>query len=380
MENTAMRIGILVGMEDSFPRALMERLRSSYGDEVSVEMLKLGGTSHEATYDYDVVLDRISHEVGYYHAHLRHMRLSGTRVINDPFVMGADDRFLDASVAARVGVRVPKVVLLPQKHYPETVTGGSLRNLEYPIPWQKHLDWVGTPAVLKPAGLKGWRQATRIHDMSELMRAFDRSGDTVMMLQEDVAWTHYVRCLVFGGEQVIIARYDPEYRQYLQSTEPLAPDLEELLVHDAARLAKALGYDLCAIEFALTEAGPVAMEFINPVPDFEVATVTPFYFEKIVEAAAALLVKRGKEGRMAPEWPPRGKSGLSAWVSEPRESKVQAPPRKTKKAEPKAAPEEPKVVRKAVTPPTPQKPSKPPSAGVRAPRKPPSTRPRNKKG
>lgn len=359
-----MKIGLLVGMEDTFPRALLDRLQLLGGESVTAEFMHLSGLRHDAESEYDVVLDRISHEVVYYQAHLRHLRLSGTRIVNDPFIMGADDRFLDAGVAARLGLRVPRTVVLPQKHYPDTVTGGSLRNLAYPLPWEEHLAWVGVPAVLKPAGLKGWRQASRVRNLQELLRAYDRTGDTVMMLQEDVPWSRYVRCLVFGGERVVVARFDPEYRQYLADADYLEPGLEELLVHDSARLARALGYDLCAIEFAIADDGPVAMEFINPVPDFDVSIVTPYYFEKIVDAAAGMLLELGRMGRTKATWPPRGKAGLSAWVSSvPGASKAgagRAPSRK-------AAAEGSAASRRSA------------ASRVRTPRKPPSTRQRKKK-
>jgi hypothetical protein len=217
-----------------------------------------------------------------------------------------------------------------------------------------------------------------VNDLGELLRAFDRSSDSVMMLQEDVNWNRYVRCLVFGGEQVIVARYDPEYRQYLPDGDYLEADLEELLVHDAARLAKALGYDLCAREFAITDEGPVAMEFINPVPDFEVAIVTPFYFDKIVEAVAHMLLRFAKGGRVAANWPLRGKSGLSAWVSGPDSAVAAtgktAAAKKTVERTSKAT----KSVAKPKQSPTPAVPAQP-AKRSRAPRKPPSTRARNKK-
>ena len=392
-----MKIGILVGTEETFPQALMDSLKERGGANLEAEFLHLGGTRHDDAGEYDVVLDRISHEVAYYRRHLRFLKMCGTRVMNDPTIMSADDRFSDCAIAAQLGIRVPKTVLLPQKNYPDSVTGGSLRNLIYPLPWGKHLEWVGTPAVLRPSGLKGWRHAVPVHNLDELLAAYDRSGSSVMMLQEAVAWQTYVRCIVFDASYVIVARYDPEYRQYLELGAELLADMEELLVHDACRLASALGYDICSIEFAITETGPVAHEFVNPVPDFEVSMVTPFYFTKIVEACADLLLDAAAEGRASvveDQWPgsPPPPTGLQAVVSPPPRGPAPGAKKQAKKSAKKKTTPRKKSTRKA----TPKKSENVADATggaggkaakskgkgatrARTPRKPPSSRVRKKK-
>ncbi len=310
-----MRIGLLVGMEDTFPRALRERVEERAAD-VRVEVIALDGTGLDELSDYDVIFDRISHEVGYYRSFVRHARLSGTRVVNDPFLVGSDDRFFDAAFAERLGLSVPRTVLLPQKSYPDTITPASLRNLTWPVPFARHLEAVGTPALLRPVGSRGWRHATRVTSLDEFMAAYDRTGTETMMLQEAVPWSRYVRCIVVGGDRVIVARYDPEYRQYLEDADYLEPALEERVVHDAATVAAALGYGICAIEFAIVEDDPYAVEFVNPVPDFERSILTPFWFEKVVEATAEYLVGLARLGRETLDLQkPRG-GGLIASVTE----------------------------------------------------------------
>ena len=57
---------------------------------------------------YRVIVDRISHEVEYFRAYLKHAVLEGTYVINNPFWWTADDKFFNYSVAQRLGVAVPE--------------------------------------------------------------------------------------------------------------------------------------------------------------------------------------------------------------------------------------------------------------------------------
>jgi hypothetical protein len=291
-----MKIGLLVGMEDTFPRAFLDRLGERKVKGLEASLLTLGGTDFDAIDECDVIVDRISHEVAYYGAYLRHARLGGTRVVNDPFLTSCDDRFFDTAFAHRLGVRVPKTVLLPQKGYPETVTGASLRNLTYPIPWETHIETVGLPALLRPVGLRGWRHVARVSSLEELFAAYDLTGTEVMMLQETISWNRYVRCIVIGG-QVIVARYDPEYRQYLEDADYLEPALEERCVRDASKIAKALGYDMCAVEFAIEDDVPCAVEFVNPVPDFEQSILGAFWFDKVVEAMVEHCIGLAKAGR-----------------------------------------------------------------------------------
>src|SRR5437899_1165464 len=151
--NVDMKIALLCGREYSFPPAFLERVNqigTKHG--ITAEFAKLGGTKMGEPSGYRVIVDRISHEVEYYRAFLKHAVLEGAYVINNPFWWTADDKFFNYAVARRLGVAVPKTVVLPQKSYPAGVdlTAESLRNLGYPIDWDALLDYVGRPAILKP--------------------------------------------------------------------------------------------------------------------------------------------------------------------------------------------------------------------------------------
>ena len=56
------KIGILYGMEESFPPALVDRINSMGVDGVRAEHLKVGGVRMAEPSGYDVIVDRISHE------------------------------------------------------------------------------------------------------------------------------------------------------------------------------------------------------------------------------------------------------------------------------------------------------------------------------
>ena len=175
-------------------------------------MVKLGGTRMGEQREYRVIVDRISHEVEYYRGYLKHAVLQGTYVINNPFWWTADDKFFNYAVAAKLGIAIPKTILLPQKSYPADVdiTSESLRNLKYPVDWEGLLDYVGRPAILKPFSGGGWKHVYKVNNREELLAAYDGTGPYCMTLQEFIDFEQYVRCFTFGKMDIMPVAYDPE--------------------------------------------------------------------------------------------------------------------------------------------------------------------------
>ena len=163
------RVGLIVGREWSFPPAFIEEInRRDQG--VVAEFAQLGGTRMDEPVPYDVLIDRISHEVPYYRTYLKYAVLRGVTVINNPFMWTADDKFFEAALATRLGVASPKTIVLPNKEYvPGIVHPDSLRNLIYPLDWQAVVEYIGMPCVLKDAHGGGWKEVYICHTLDELL-------------------------------------------------------------------------------------------------------------------------------------------------------------------------------------------------------------------
>ena len=301
-----MKIGLLCGREYSFPPAFIERvnqLGAPHG--ISAEMAKLGGTRMDEPPAYRVVVDRISHEIEYYRGALKQAVLHGTYVINNPFWWTADDKFFNYSVMHRLGVAIPKTVLLPQKGYPPDVdlTPESLRNLIYPIDWDGLLDYVGRPAILKPYSGGGWKHVYKVNDRDELVAAYELTSPYPMTLQEFIDFDRYVRCFTFGKTDITPVAYDPRERRYLVEHEYLSAGLGARVVRDAQTINHALGYEMNTIEFAIKDDVPYAIDFLNPAPDFERDRITDFYFRLVIEKMSRLVIDRALNGHPAQSWP-----------------------------------------------------------------------------
>ena len=108
------RVGLLVGREWSWPPAFIEEVNKRDAGVVA-EFVKIGGEHFDGPVPYDVLIDRISHEVPMYRSYLKKAVLEGKTVINNPFMWTADDKFFGAALADKLGVASPKTVLLPNK-------------------------------------------------------------------------------------------------------------------------------------------------------------------------------------------------------------------------------------------------------------------------
>jgi len=299
-------VGLLCGREYAFPPAFLAKVNQlGKKDGVGAEFVKLGGTRMAEPARYRLIVDRISHEVEYYRGYLKHAVLQGTYVINNPFWWAADDKYFNYSVAAKLGIAIPKTVLLPQKGYPKDVdiTSESLHNLEYPIDWDSMLDYVGRPAILKPYSGGGWKHVYKVHNKQELIEAFDKTSPYCMTLQEFIDFDRYVRCFTFGKSDIVPVHYDPKERRYLVDHDYLTPTLGARIVKDAQTINQALGYEMNTIEFAIKGDVPYAIDFLNPAPDFERDRITEFYFEMVVDKMARLVIDRALNGVASNPWP-----------------------------------------------------------------------------
>jgi glutathione synthase/RimK-type ligase-like ATP-grasp enzyme len=285
-----LKVGVMVGREWSFPPAFIDEVnRRDAG--VTAEFVRLGGTQMNEPNPYAVIIDRISHEVPYYRSYLKNAVLQGTTVINNPFMWTADDKFFEASLADKLGVASPKTYALPNKEYvPGIVHGESLRNLVYPLNWDEILDYIGLPCVLKDAHGGGWKEVYICHTKEDVWNAYNQSGLLTMVLQEFIHWEHYVRCMCLGQKDVLPMKYDPRERKYHVDHAHMDSELGARVVDDALKLVKALGYDMNTVEFAIRDGVPYAIDFMNPAPDMDINSLTPVYFDWVVQHMADMVI------------------------------------------------------------------------------------------
>jgi hypothetical protein len=335
------KIGVLFGMENSFPGALVEHINSRNIVGIEAEFVETGAVHLDTPPRYAVIVDRISHDIPFYRAFLKHAAINGTAIINNPFWWSADDKFFNYTLAEKLGVAVPPTVILPHKKHPEGTTDRSMRNLVYPLDWDAVFAYVGEHGFMKPVDGGGWRDVHHIHNREEFFAAYDQSRDLCMMYQRAVNFREYFRCYVVGQKNVHIMPYDPRnphHERYIQHPPEYSKSLLDRVESDALKLCQALGYDLNTVEFAVEDGIPYAIDFMNPAPDADLHSVGQTNFEWIVRKVADLAIAKAQDAPHKPElrWAAfLGSASASPDAGKPAKKKSAAKPR-AKKEKPSA--------------------------------------------
>lgn len=295
------KIGILHGKERSFPTAFVERVNSKKPEGIVAEPVHIDKVVQGDSSGYAVIIDRISQDVPFYRAFLKNAAISGAAVINNPFWWSADEKFFNNALAVKIGVPVPKTVILPSRELPTDTSEDSFANLAYPLDWEGIFNYVGFPAYMKPFAGGGWKNVYRLEHMDDFFNKHAETGQLVMLLQEEIVFEEYYRCYCIGGKHVRIMPYEPRNPHHLRYVADFKPDearyreMERIVL----RINEYLGYDFNTVELAVKDGIPYAIDFCNPAPDADVKSVGEENFEWVVETAANYAIERAlsqKEG------------------------------------------------------------------------------------
>jgi hypothetical protein len=298
------KIGILFGMEDTFPWAFIDKVNTLGQGEVFAEPVAIDKVQQGIDYGYHVIIDRISQEVPFYRSYLKNAALRGTAVINNPFWWSADEKFFNNCLAVQWGIPVPKTILLPSKDRPDDTTEKSFRNLKAPLDWEYIFNYIGFPAYMKPHAGGGWKSVYKVENPDDLFARHGETNQLVMMLQEEIVFEDYYRVYCLGQKYVHIMPYEPRNAFHLRyATEPKTTGEEHTrlmkTIHEyTIRLNKALGYDFNTVEFAVRNGIPYAIDFCNPAPDADVHSVGQGNFDWIVEHAAKFAIEKARSFKL----------------------------------------------------------------------------------
>jgi glutathione synthase/RimK-type ligase-like ATP-grasp enzyme len=302
------KIGILHGKESSFPEALVERVNSKNVKGIHAEQALVDELIQGDPTSYAVLFDRISQDVPFYRAYLKNAALNGTAVLNNPFWWSADEKFFNNCLSTKIGMPVPRTILLPSKQMPPDTTAQSFRNMKYPLDWEKMIEYLGGfPLFMKPHSGGGWKNVYKIHNFDEFFAAYNETNTLVMLLQEAIEFDAYFRCYSLGGKYIRIMDYEPRNPHHLRyvADHKVSKEKRAEMEDYVLRINHALGYDFNTVEFAIRDGVPYAIDFCNPAPDADVASVGEENFEWVVEHAALLAIEKAqthKEGANNLTW------------------------------------------------------------------------------
>lgn len=294
------KIGILYGIERSFPQALILKINELGGDDIKAEEIKTGAITNSDKNGYSVIFDRVSDQVPFFATYLKSAVLSGVNVVNNPFWKCTNDNFFHSALATKIGFNSPKSVILPSKEHPEGTSAESHRNMVYPLNWGEIFDYVGFPAYIKPNMGSSISTAYKVYNKAEFFSAYDLTGNRSMILEESIEFDEYYRCFVIGKQEVLIIRYDPLkplHLRYSKEEVEIEPGLAEKLETTCREICETLDFDFNSIEFAISNGMPYVIDFLNSTPVADKEFLKPGHFDWLVEHTAKFLIDMARNGK-----------------------------------------------------------------------------------
>jgi len=292
-QETPRKIGLIIGREWDWPSAFITAVNESE-ENATAELVKLGGTFMDESVHYDLIIDRMSHDIPYYRSYLKYAALNGAYIINNPYIWSADSKFSGVALVNQLGLKSPRTVVLPNKQVERDVVPDSFRNLNYPMDWDAIIKYVGVPAILKDNHSGGRRAAYRVHNVDELIQRYDETGTRTKILQQLIESDTHIHCFVIGQEAVLCLRYSDENGRYEPEILSNENDRIKQIVRDALKITRAYGYDINMVEFVIKDDEAVVINGTNPTPEINKELMTEEQFNWCVHTAVQMAVQRAQ--------------------------------------------------------------------------------------
>ncbi|MSQ00447.1 MAG: hypothetical protein EXR71_00975 [Myxococcales bacterium] len=312
------RIGLSLGADHCWPACYEEivkrldlKLPAAGGTvDFSVERVRVEPFDLQATPNYDVVLDRITHWFPTTREWVKKLAIDGTYVLNNPWMIQAAEKHTTYVAMMRLGFPIPRTALLPPKEYPdESDVNTTIRRYNKLFSLDAVGDSVGYPLFMKPYDGGAWRGVSKVDDRAALHAAYNASGTQVMHLQKAVDdWDLFVRAIGIGP-QVNCVKYDPAaplHARYVVDFNFMdAPGW--LTMQRYARVINAFfcwDYNSCE---ALRSGGTFhPIDFANACPDSQVTSLH-YHFPWTVRSLIAwtlFCAYTERKPRFNPNWQP----------------------------------------------------------------------------
>ncbi|HSH04983.1 MAG TPA: hypothetical protein VLL52_20885 [Anaerolineae bacterium] len=282
------RVGFFIGADASWAEAVIQAINAHENVELSADLVSLGSTFLKNNCPFDLIIDRMSHEIPYYRAYLKNAALQGCYIVNNPFVAAIDDKFLGLTIARKLGIKTPRSVLLPNKRVSTQTRPESFRNLMY-LDWQGVINHVGVPAILKDAHTGGRRISVRVHNVDELISSYDESDTLNVVIQELIPSDFHIHCFIINNE--VLPLYYSLTDGYIADNVP-TPELQEQLTTITRQITNAYQYDINMAEFVFHQDELYLINASNPQPIMSRKFLPADAFHWTIQQTVALAIAK----------------------------------------------------------------------------------------
>lgn len=287
-------IGLLLGAEEDWPRAFESILRM-------VGPVQTGGQTHSVSSErvrihpfdltdpvrHGLVIDRLAY--WYYHPRewlKKASLMNDTYLLNSPFTFQAMEKHSAYVAMLRLGMKIPKTVLVPYKNPVDNVRWAyTSARYNDPFDLERIAEEVGYPLYMKPFDGGGWRGVSRVDDVESLHRSYDESGNMLMHLQATVDYDHFARALSIGPETMVMdfRPGEPMHSRYAVTHNFLSPQAgwETETVSKVVNAFFGWEFNSCEMLVKGDEVHPI--DYANACPDVALTSLH-YYFPWAITA------------------------------------------------------------------------------------------------
>ncbi|HDD05146.1 MAG TPA: hypothetical protein ENF51_01505 [Candidatus Aenigmarchaeota archaeon] len=296
-----MKIGILDDRKEAFSRDVLNKLREK---GYQVEYVWFGYQRIPTKSDYRVILDRQSMYDEFLRAIMKVLSLNGTYVINNPFSNICDDKLVELNLCQSLGIPYPKTLVLPRESVEYDMSQEIvLTDVKDILPELKF------PLIIKPHDGYAWKDVYEVNTPEELDKLYRSLRDEyTVLVQEKIEPKLMYRAYSIGHEKVVLIRYDPSSRRYLEDDYSQIKDILPRIEEWTKRLNEVLDYDLNSVEWIIDQNGqPYLIDAFNEVPEILPEAIPKTYYDELVNSVAELVEKifhSDKHNRWPFDYPP----------------------------------------------------------------------------
>jgi hypothetical protein len=305
-------IGLLLGAEEDWPTAFEELLRlvgpvttdDGVTHELSTERLTIEPFDLRQPVRTGLVIDRLAY--WYYHPRewlKKAALMNDTYLLNSPFTFQSMEKHSAYCALMRLGLKVPETWLVPYKNPVDNVRWAyTSAKYNRPFDLKQIANKLGYPMYMKPFDGGGWRGVSRINDESDLVKAYDESGEMLMHLQATVEYDHFARALSIGPETMVMdfRPEQPMHNRYAVSYDFLNPSAGRQAAAISRIVNAMFGWEFNSAEMLVKGDDVYPIDYANACPDVAVTSLH-YYFPWAIKALvrwSVYCLVTGRQGKV----------------------------------------------------------------------------------
>jgi hypothetical protein len=303
-------VGLLLGAEEDWPRAFEAICRrvgvfehAGVRHVLDTERVHIAPFNLRDRARHQVVIDRLAY--WYYHPRewLKKVALmDDVYLLNSPFTFQSIEKHSAYCALIRLGMNVPDTVLVPYKNPIDNMRWAyTAKNYNDPFDLTAIAAEMGYPLFMKPFDGGGWRGVSKVKNETDLMKAYDDSGEMLMHLQKSVEpYDVFARALTIGPEtKVMHFRPDePMHNRYAVDHHFLSAAVGREAVTIAQTVNALFRWEFNSCEMLIQGDTVLPIDYANACPDVAVTSLH-YYFPWAMKALVTWTAFCAATGRKA---------------------------------------------------------------------------------